>query len=307
VDVGVVDTVDKSAAHSSAAHTAAAHTAAAARPRLRWWFEILLVLGFYAIYSSIRNTFGSKAVGPEQALDNAERVIDIERAIGLFHEEAIQRAFIGWDGFIKFWNIFYGSFHFVVTLFALLWLFIRFPLRYEKYRNVLLATTGLALIGFSLFPLMPPRLIGECASPYGGCTGGFEFVDTLRRVGGLWSFDSGTVSDLSNQYAAMPSLHFGWSTWCAIALIPTFRSRIVRALLFLYPLLTLFAIVVTANHYWLDAVGGAWVLGMGYLLGTLVTRLSARYRVARAHRLAEARGHLEPQLDPEPQPDQLLA
>jgi hypothetical protein len=261
---------------------------APARPRLRWWFEVVLVLGFYAIYSSVRNTFGSKAVQPEEALRNAERVIDIERTIGLFHEEAIQRAFIGWDGFIRFWNIFYGSFHFVVTIFALLWLFVRFPLRYEKYRNIILATTGLALVGFSFFPLMPPRLVNECVGPYGGCDRSFEFVDTLRHVGGLWSFDSGTMSNLSNQYAAMPSLHFGWAVWCCMALVPTFRSRIVRALLIIYPLLTLFAIVVTANHYWLDAVGGAGGLALGYLIGSLITRASARYRLARAHRLVPA-------------------
>jgi hypothetical protein len=254
------------------------------RPRLRWWFEILLVLSFYGIYSSIRNVFGSAAVGPDRALDNAHTVIDIEKAVGLFHEEAIQKAFLDWSGFIRFWNIFYGTFHFVVTIFALLWLFVRFPLRYEKYRNVLLCTTALALVGFSVFPLMPPRLLGNCVSPYGGCASGFEFVDTLRQVGGLWSFDSGAMSNLSNQYAAMPSLHFGWSMWCCIALVPTFRSRVVRGLLIVYPWVTLFAIVVTANHYWLDALGGAFVLLVGYLLGSLLTRASARFRLARARR-----------------------
>jgi hypothetical protein len=269
-----------------------------ARPRLRWWFEILLVLSFYGIYSSIRNVFGSAAVGPDRALQNAHYVIDIERAVGLFHEEAIQDFFIEWSGFIRFWNIFYGTFHFVVTIFALLWLFVRFPLRYEKYRNILLATTALALVGFSLFPLMPPRLLGDCVTQYGGCAQGFSFVDTLRHVGGLWSFDSGAMSNLSNQYAAMPSLHFGWSMWCCIALVPTFRSRIIRALLILYPWVTLFAIVVTANHYWLDALGGAWVLLMGYFIGTLITRASARFRLARAHRRIQTETGDEPGTEP---------
>jgi hypothetical protein len=277
-----------------------------ARPRLRWWFEILLVLGFYGIYSSIRNVYGSKAVQPEDALRNAEHIIDFERTIGLFHEEAIQQAFIGWDGFIRFWNIFYGSFHFVVTIFALLWLYVRFPLRYEKYRNVILATTGFALVGFSLFPLMPPRLLNECVGPYGGCDRSYGFVDTLREVGGLWSFSSGTMSNLSNQYAAMPSLHFGWAMWCCIALVPTFRSRIVRALLIVYPWMTLFAIVVTANHYWIDAVGGAAGLAVGYLVGTLVTRASARVRLARSRRKASATDP-DPLAEPETEADPVLA
>jgi hypothetical protein len=72
--------------------------------------------------------------------------------------------------------------------------------------------------------------------------------------------------------------------WCCIALVPTFRSRVVRGLLIVYPWVTLFAIVVTANHYWLDALGGAFVLLVGYLLGSLLTRASARFRLARARR-----------------------
>ena len=184
----------------------------------------------------------------------------------------------------------------------------RFPLRYEKYRNVLLCTTALALVGFSVFPLMPPRLLGNCVSPYGGCASGFEFVDTLRQVGGLWSFDSGAMSDLSNQYAAMPSLHFGWSMWCCIALVPTFRSRIVRGLLLVYPWVTLFAIVVTANHYWLDALGGAWVLLIGFLLGTLITKGSARFRLARMRRHGGSGAVLEPDGDePGPESEAVLA
>ena len=257
----------------------AAKSSASTRPRLRWWFEILLVLGFYGIYSSVRNIFGSAAVNPDRALTNAETVMDIERALGLFHEEAVQRAFIGWDGFIRFWNIFYGTFHFVVTIFALVWLFLRFPLRYSKWRNVLLSTTALALVGFSLFPLMPPRLVSDCLTPYGGCAG-FGFVDTLRQVGGLWSFDSGAMSDLSNQYAAMPSLHFGWSSWSVLVLWPATEGRTwVRALLVAYPVATLFAIIVTANHFWLDAVGGALVLGVGYAVAS-VASARARARAA---------------------------
>lgn len=283
MDVGAVDGTVEAAGNAGGATT---QTGVLSRPRLHWWLEVGLVLFFYGIYSSIRNTFGSAAVEPEEAFENAERVIDIERAVGLFHEETIQRAFLDWDGFIRFWNIFYGSFHFVVTIFALVWLFLRFPLRYSKWRNVILCTTALALVGYSVFPLMPPRLVSDCVSPYGACAG-FGFVDTLRNVGGLWSFDSGAMSELSNQYAAMPSLHFAWAMWCCLALVPTFRSRIARALLIIYPWTTLFAIVVTANHYWLDAVGGAWVLGVGYVVGSLITRFATWVRTTWRQRNAQ--------------------
>jgi membrane-associated phospholipid phosphatase len=74
---------------------------------------------------------------------------------------------------------------------------------------------------------------------------------------------------VSNQYAAMPSLHFAWSTWCALVLVPTVRRTWVRILAACYPVLTVFAIVVTANHYWLDAAGGAVILSLGSLAGYL--------------------------------------
>jgi hypothetical protein len=225
--------------------------------RLYWWREALYVLLFYAVYSAIRNLFGSAAVGPEHAFNNAKEVIQIERWVGLYHEETLQEWFLGWRWFIQFWNLFYGTFHFVVTTFCIFWLFRKFPEKYVKYRTALAVTTGLALIGFATYPLMPPRLLPHA----------YGFVDTLKDYGGLWSFDSGAMQKVSNQYAAMPSLHFGWSTWCAMVLVPTVKRRWLKALCALYPVATLFAIMVTANHYWLDAAGGAVILTIGYLVG----------------------------------------
>jgi hypothetical protein len=247
-------------------------------PRLRWWHECLFVLGFYLVYSGIRNLFGSATVGPLHALNNAERIISLEKALGLFHEQTIQGWFLGYHSFLRFWNIFYGTFHFVVTAGAMLWLYRRFPLRYKRWRNTLAATTALALLGFSLFPLMPPRLVSDCSNVFSGCAG-YGFVDTLQRFGGLWSFDSGAMQSVSNQYAAMPSLHFAWSSWCCLALLPTVRRRWVKALLLVYPWATLFAIIVTANHFWLDAAGGALALGFGFVIGSLITRYSERRRL----------------------------
>ena len=218
------------------------------------------------------------------AYENAEIIIDIEEALGTFHEETIQSWFLDWDWFLWFWNVFYGTFHFGVTIFALVWLYHRFPARYPRWRNTFAITTGLALIGFATFPLMPPRLLGA-GPPYGGAEFGgdqWNFVDTLVEYGGLWSFDSGTMQSVSNQYAAMPSLHFGWSLFCAVAVIPTLKRRWTKLLLAAYPAATLFAIVVTGNHYWIDALGGALILGIGYILGTWT---ADRWRVRQNRRL----------------------
>ena len=226
--------------------------------KLRWWREVLYVLAFYLVYSVIRNQFGSAAVPQSEAFRHARLVIRIERDLGLYHEQHVQHWFLGWRSFIQFWNVFYGTFHFVVTAGCIIWLFTRFPETYVKWRTTLACTTALALIGFSGFPLLPPRLLPSS----------YHFVDTLQAYGGLWSFDSGAMSKVSNQYAAMPSLHFAWSTWCAFVLVPRVRHQWAKVLAARYPVATLFAIVVTGNHYLLDAAGGAVILTLGYLAGS---------------------------------------
>ncbi len=234
---------------------------------LRWWKEVLYIAAFYGVYSAIRNTQGSATVSAAHAFAHARNVIHVERGLGLFFEERVQEAFLGWRPFIQFWNLFYGTFHFVVTIVALVLLFRRFPARYPRWRNTLAATTGLALIGFATYPLMPPRLL---PASYG-------FVDTLRVYGGLWSFESGPVAQVSNQYAAMPSLHFAWSAWSALVLVPALRPLWAKVLAAAYPVLTLFAIVVTANHFVLDAAGGVLVLAGGVVIGfPLAARIERR-------------------------------
>ena len=240
------------------------------RRHLRWWREVAYVIAFYLVYSFVRNQFGSAAVSEATAFRNARAVIDIEDALGLYVEESVQEAFLGARWFIQAWNLFYGTFHFVVTTFAIVYLFRRMPERYVRWRTTLACTTALALIGFATFPLMPPRLLPDT----------YGYVDTLATYGGLWSFDSGAMKAVSNQYAAMPSLHFGWSTWCALVLAPAARRPWLKALVLAYPVATLFAIVVTANHFWLDAAGGVLVLGLGYLLGAAWDRRGARRRTA---------------------------
>jgi hypothetical protein len=82
----------------------------------------------------------------------------------------------------------------------------------------------------------------------------------------------------------MPSLHFGWSLWCLCALYPHLKHRWSKVLICVYPVATLFAIMVTANHYWLDAAGGALTLGVGYVLGSASARAIEARRMARAAR-----------------------
>ncbi len=241
------------------------------------------MLAFYGIYSLVRNQFGSAAVEPELAYDNAIRVIDIERSLGLFHEQRIQSWFGDSAAFFRFWNIFYGTLHFVVTIGCFVYLYRSASDRYGIARTTFAGATGLALIGFATFPLMPPRLLNVGGEFGGAAFGGseFTFVDTVAVYGGLWSFDAGPVAEISNQYAAMPSLHFAWSLWCALAVVPVLSNRTAKLALSWYPALTVFAIVVTGNHYWIDAVGGLVVLMAGFGLAKVLTPigLAALHRI----------------------------
>jgi PAP2 superfamily len=224
--------------------------------------EFVYIGVFYGLYWLVRNRQGTDRQATEQALTNARRVIRVEKLLGIFHEESIQKAFLGSRLFIQSLNTYYGTMHFIVTIGALLWCFRYLPGRYPSIRNGLAVMTGLALFGFAFFPLMPPRLM---PSPP------WHFVDTLNDFGGPWSFHSGPISKVSNQFAAMPSLHFGWSSWCAITFWPWAKNLGRKVILLAYPLLTLFAIVVTANHWFLDAVGGFVVFALGMWLGQKLT------------------------------------
>jgi len=247
---------------------------------LQWWHAALLAGAFYFVYAQVRNFFGA---GPESrliAFGHAKDVSQVEDALHLWIEPRLQSWYLDLpsNGFIRFWNIYYGTAHFIVTIAVLVIAFRRAPARYRFIRTTLAGTTGLALIGFASFTLMPPRLLGV-DSIYGACLNkgtdchAYGIVDTIDQWGGLWKFSSGGMAAISNQYAAMPSLHIGWSTWCALSMCIVIGRGWKRYLWFLYPASTFFCILVTGNHYWLDAFFGLVALAGGTLIAIGFERL----------------------------------
>jgi PAP2 superfamily len=231
------------------------------RPRLRWWREVVVAVVFYSLYTLVRDLHTTTG-GTGEAERNARWVVRAERDLHIFDEQKIQHAVLGWRAFIQFWNSYYGTVHFVAVVGVLIFLFRREPQRYPLMRNTFALMGVIALLGFSFFPLLPPRLLPPS----------YGFVDTLQVYGGVWNFSSGAVAEASNQYAAMPSLHTGWSTWCAVSVMPSVRPWWGKVALLIYPAATVYCIVITANHYFLDAVGGLVTLGLSYLLARPLTR-----------------------------------
>lgn len=237
--------------------------------RIYWWLELALIVTFYAVYSAIRN---ANEGGEVEAFRHARDVLSWQRALGLSFEETWQDWALNVKPLVVAANYFYGSLHFVVTGGAIVYLFRRHSDDYPLWRNALACTTALALVGFVLWPLMPPRLL----------PGTYGFVDTMARYPTFWSFNSGTMQSVSNQFAAMPSLHFAWALFCACALLPRVQWRPARWALVAYPVLTVVAIVITGNHYWLDAAGGAVVFALGYAVARRWTRAGRAGRAGRA-------------------------
>jgi hypothetical protein len=247
----------------------------ATRParRLRWWVEVVVAVVLYALYMAIRNAHGSATVATQfgRALANGRAVFNVERAVHLDVEHGIQQLALHSHGVVVAANVFYTTAHFVVTAAVLVWLYRRQKHRYRQWRTILVVGTGLALVGFTVFPVLPPRLL---PASYG-------FTDTLRSFGGLWSFNSGAIERISDPFAAMPSLHLCWATWCAAVLLPGLRSRWTRATAVAYPLVTSVVVLITGNHYLLDLVGGTACLALAWASTEAACHLARR--LSRSH------------------------
>lgn len=245
------------------------------RPNLL--FELLLIRVTYYAYAQIRLAAagGSNSAGRVTAEEHGEEIHSIERALGIDIEHWANHAVVQVDWLRSFFDFYYESFHFGVPLAILAVLYWRRPVDYRWARTAIGFATVFALIGFWLYPLAPPRLMP-----------GLGFIDTVHGPQDFTQPDYGTLTELTNQYAAMPSLHFGWSLWCGLVVLILAPRWWMKALGLLHPLFTVTAIVVTGNHWVLDAVGGAAVVGAGFAVTYLFQGPRAKAVTARAEEVS---------------------
>ncbi|WP_398957457.1 bifunctional glycosyltransferase 87/phosphatase PAP2 family protein [Streptomyces sp. GC420] len=212
--------------------------------------ELLVIRVVYSAYSEVRASVdGSRGTAEK----HGDWVLAAERFLGIDIEHWANRTVteIGW--LEETFNFYYTSFHFIVPLAILGVLYARRPGDYRWARSSIGFATLLALLGFWLFPLAPPRLMP-----------GMGFVDTVHGPQDFSQPDYGAMTEVTNQYAAMPSLHFGWSLWCGVVVVVLAPKLWMKLLGLVHPTMTVFAIVATANHWVLDAVGGAAVVAAGF-------------------------------------------
>lgn len=220
-------------------------------------WNALLIVSFYMTYAFIRNTQGGR-ISPAQdarALGHGLAVLDLEQRLGLGQEMTIQGLFMRLPVLMKASNIFYATAHFTVTAGVLVELTVAGGRRHASWRNILGLATAVALVGFAVYPTMPPRLLPDHPA----------LIDTLSVVGGFWSFQTPAIERIADPYAAIPSLHIVWAIWCTCAMWSRLRRSWMRAAAIAYPVVTSVVVVATANHYLLDIVAGFAVFAVAWL------------------------------------------
>ena len=141
-----------------------------------------------------------------------------------------------------------------------LWMFFLHRSQFIVFRNAFLISGGIGLILFNLFPTAPPRLLFW----------GYGLIGTVAAYSPV-NYDMQPAAFV-NQYAAMPSLHFGWNLLLAIAIICSTKNVLLRTFAVVMPIAMGLAVVVTGNHFILDVVAGTAVALFGFWAAVMLDR-----------------------------------
>ncbi len=243
----------------------AVRTAAVIRKSGLW--DLALIVVAFVLYYMVRGAVGERA---EEATQRAIRLVELEKSLGLFQEAEMQAWVMSSELAVRVFNGIYVWGHFPVIAAVGLWLFFFRRRSFILFRNAFLISGGIGLIIYNLFPMAPPRLL----------SGSYGLVDTVAALSPV-NYDMQPAAFV-NQYAAMPSLHFGWNLLIGVAIIYSTRNAYHVTNLVLWPFAVVMpiamgiAVVVTGNHYILDVVAGSAVALLGLLLAVLLDRYGGR-------------------------------
>lgn len=226
------------------------------RPRPPLKRELVLYLAVFALYFGISN-FG----GPRResiALDHGRDLFDLEHTLHIAIEQPLNAWLAPRTVLATIANYEY-AFMYVATAFGLLgYLYVRRPDYYRWARSSFALINLIGISIFAIYPTAPPRLLP-----------GTGYIDTVTDGHTFGSWGSPLV-DNANHLAAMPSLHVAWGLWFSVVLGVMTGKRWVQAICGLHVLVTTYVIMATANHFVLDAVGGALVVLASFGLMALV-------------------------------------
>lgn len=232
------------------------------RPGKKDLAEVLLIGLALPFYYLVRGS-AHERVG--EALVRSVQLIKLERNLGIFWEADLQSWILSYDWLIQVFNAIYLYGHLPVIGALALWLYFWHRPQYLLMRNAFLISGAMGLVVYVLFPVAPPRFLPE-----------WGFVDTVFK-----QYEVGrplTPAFFTNEYAAMPSLHFGWNLLVGVAVWLASRHIGLRAFAVLMTLAMLATIILTANHYILDAAAGVLAVALGMLIAIGARALVLRYR-----------------------------
>lgn len=229
------------------------------RTGVRWWdvSEIALVAFGFLLYFLVR---GAPSDRTAVALRHARYIVDIEFSLGMFVEPTIQRWVLASDILWRTMNFVYFWFDFPLIIAVGLFMFFRSRDNYTILRDSLLISGGIALIIYYTYPVAPPRFLTE-----------WGFVDTLEVFSNL-SYQAQSMQAFVNPFAAVPSLHVGWSALLVFAVFRATRNPLARVAVVIVMVLQSIAVVGTGNHFVLDGVVGLVVCAAGLALAFLLQR-----------------------------------
>jgi membrane-associated phospholipid phosphatase len=225
--------------------------------------QIGLFVGVYVLYQVVRGLIATGS--PFKPFGNATKIINLERALHVFVEPSIQAWTLSqhWLMDAADWAYLYS--HYIVTLAALIFIYLRRNESFYFVRNMFMIAMLLALVGYAVFPTAPPALMPE-----------WGFTDAISQFLGVAHVDSsGATSAFVNIYAAVPSMHVCFATLIGVSMARLSRHKTAKVAWCLYPLWITFVVVATGNHYFTDVFLGAVTAGIS---GVLAKQLLARAR-----------------------------
>jgi len=226
---------------------------------VRFAFEVIVIMAGYFTYHLVRGAVNGRA---DEAFTNADSLIALEQSIGIFWEIQLQSMILGHQFLIDVFNSIYIWGHIPVIGAVALWIYFYRREFFAKYRNAFLISGAIGLVFFIMLPTAPPRFLEDAG-----------FVDTVTLHSNAYRVLQPPA--LVNQYAALPSLHFGWNLLVAIAVFETTRAWWARAFALVMPAAMLAGIVLTANHYIIDGLlGGAIAMSALWIAGYLNRRFA---------------------------------
>jgi membrane-associated phospholipid phosphatase len=219
-----------------------------ARVLPRGWLDALRQVSlFAAAYLAYRLVRGLVEGDANAAFAHARDLISLERTLHVFVEPSIQAWASGSHVVMVLASWLYVNAQTSVTVAALVYLYLRHNRNFYFVRTMFMIAMAIALVGYAIFPTAPPRFMPE-----------WGFIDSVADFTHLHvTAKSASLNELTNLYAAVPSMHVAFALMIGGTLSRLARWRLVRVLWLLYPLLIAFVIVVTANHFIIDAFLGA--------------------------------------------------